>query len=98
MAVLPGGEDDLKAEGQALHHCVATYAGRVEKGETLIVFIRKESEPDKPYFTMEWRGKIIQCRGARNCDPPAEVRAFETEFEKALKSYNSKKRKKAVVA
>jgi hypothetical protein len=78
-------EDELRNEGTTLHHCVATYAQRVMRGETMILFIRKEAEPDKPYYTMEFRdGHIIQLRGAHNCDPTVEVIKFREKFEKAI--------------
>jgi hypothetical protein len=78
-------EDELKNEGATLHHCVATYAKRVANGETMILFIRKEAEPDTPYYTMEFKdGHIIQLRGARNCAPTEEVIQFREQFEKAI--------------
>lgn len=78
-------EDELKNEGQTLHHCVATYADKVAKGETMILFIRKEAEPDKPYYTMEFKeGHIMQLRGAHNCDPTVDVIQFREAFERAI--------------
>ncbi len=74
VIVVPSGAADLKAEGAALHHCVGTYVDRVAKGETNILFIRKAEDPDTPYFTLEYRdGKVIQCRGMRNCGMPPDV-------------------------
>ena len=59
---------EIVAEGQTLHHCVGTYADKVARGETGILFMRSVKEPDKPLYTIEVRdGKIIQCRGNRNC-------------------------------
>ena len=85
MIMLPETVDDLKQEGQTLHHCVANYAERVAAGKTLILFVRKTDHPDEPYFTMEWRDqKVIQCRGMRNCDMTPEVKAFVTAFEKKM--------------
>lgn len=77
---------ELRKEGEALHHCVATYADKMASGETVIMFIRKDEEPDKPFYTMEVRGdRIIQLRGLRNCGPTPEVEEFRDEFEKVLK-------------
>ena len=52
---IPKTADDLAREGQALHHCVGNghYWNRHANGSSLICFIRKKSEPDTPYFTME---------------------------------------------
>lgn len=82
---LPNRLEELKAEGEALHHCVGTYMEKVRKGETMIFFIRKKEEPDKPFYTLEWRGKVIQCRGSHNCDMTPEVKAFTKVFEEKMK-------------
>lgn len=58
---------ELAMEGAILHHCVGGYAKRVANGETLIMFVRQKSEPDKPYYTLELMGKeVIQCRTLNN--------------------------------
>lgn len=85
LLVVPASAEEIKAEGAALHHCVGTYVDRVARGETNIFFIRKEKEPDKPYFTMEWKDNdIVQCRGLRNCGMPPEVKAFTEAFKKKM--------------
>lgn len=82
---LPNRLEELKAEGEALHHCVGTYMEKVRKGETMIFFIRKKEEPDKPFYTLEWKGKVIQCRGSHNCYMTPEVKAFTKVFEEKMK-------------
>ncbi len=58
---------ELIDESRVLDHCVRTYANKVSKGETGIMFIRKEAEPKKPFVTLELKGKkVIQVRGYRN--------------------------------
>ena len=58
---------ELIDESRVLDHCVRTYASRVSKRETGIMFIRKEAEPKKPFVTLELKGKkVIQVRGYRN--------------------------------
>lgn len=95
MIVVPASADEIRAEGQILHHCVATYVERVARGETLILFVRKTDKPDEPYFTMEWRDdRVIQCRGNRNCDMPADVKAFVTAFEKKMQEETVEKRQR----
>jgi len=61
---------DLTQEGIALHHCVGGYIKSVASGYTNILFIRKISEPDKPFFTVEItnEGTIRQIHGACNCN------------------------------
>lgn len=87
MIILPKSGDEIKEEGRVLHHCVGTYVERVAKGETMILFVRKESEPNVPYFTLEYRdGKVIQCRGKNNCSMTKEVKAFVKAFERKMQS------------
>lgn len=86
---LPKELDELKREGEILHHCVGTYVDRVAKGETMIFFIRQESDPDKPFFTLEWKGRVVQCRGYRNCDMTPEVKAFVDIFQEKMVEYEN---------
>lgn len=86
---LPNRLEELKKEGEALHHCVGTYMERVRKGETMIFFIRRKEEPEKPYYTLEWHGKVVQCRGSHNCDMTPEVKAFVQIFQEKMTEYAS---------
>lgn len=81
----PSRHNDLKNEGKTLCHCVATYAKRVAVGSTIILFIRKANEKDKPYFTLELNPityEIEQCRGLRNGAYPKEVKDFMDKWYK----------------
>ncbi len=63
----PADAEELIYEGAFLHHCVGGYVNRVAKGETAILFIRREQEPDVPFFTLEWcNGHVVQCRTMHN--------------------------------
>lgn len=85
---LPFDLKELKKEGETLHHCVETYQEKVMKGQTTILFIRKISEPDKPYYTLEWKdGRVVQCRGFKNCDMTPEVKAFVAVFTDKMRDY-----------
>lgn len=94
---LPAQLDELKKEGEILHHCVGTYVEDVAKGKTMIFFIRQESDPDKPFFTLEWKGRVVQCRGYSNCDMTPEVKAFVNLFQEKMVEYENepKKQRKA---
>lgn len=84
---LPYSTQEIKKEGETLHHCVGTYVERVIKGKTMIFFIRKEEAPDKPYFTLEYKDNhVVQCRGLHNCDMNENVRAFKEIFEEKMQS------------
>lgn len=81
----PIRHNDLKDEGKTLCHCVATYAKRVATGKTIILFIRKTSEKEKPYFTLELNPvtlRIEQCRGFGNCSYPNKVKKFMDKWYK----------------
>jgi hypothetical protein len=76
---------ELFQEGKALHHCVGGYAGRYAAGTTNIFVIRKSSEPDTPFYTMEVIieknvAQITQCYGFKHCNPTPEVKAFVEAF------------------
>lgn len=90
---LPENLEELKKEGECLHHCVGNYRDKVARGETMIFFIRREEEPEKPYFTLEWKGKVIQCRGSHNCDMTPEVKAFAMLFQKKMEVFENAPRK-----
>jgi hypothetical protein len=94
---LPNKLDELKKEGEALHHCVGTYMEKVRKGETMIFFIRRMEEPEKSFYTLEWKGKVVQCRGYKNCDMTPEVKAFVEIFQEKMTEYeNAPKEKRKV--
>jgi len=75
---------ELINEGKALNHCVGTYArGYVDKSYVILV-IRKRSEPDVPFFTVQVRGhQVTQVYGRNNCLPDKKVAAFVEAFKKA---------------
>lgn len=65
--IRPKNADDVKHEGSALNHCVASYISRILKRNCLIVFLRKTKDTDKPLVTIEVENKaIVQARGASN--------------------------------
>lgn len=74
---LPKDQSEIVREGMELHHCVGGYADSHEKGESTIMLLRKKSEPDKPFYTIEidirihedgsTSSSIIQIHGFGNC-------------------------------
>lgn len=74
-------QEEMIKEGKYLSHCVGTYAKAVSRGETCILFIRHVSEPNIPYFTLEYRnGEVRQNRGKNNCERTEEVKIFEGKW------------------
>lgn len=83
--LVPRSASEIKAEGEALHHCVGGYVDRVAKGETMVLFVRKSDALQEPYYTMEWNGsRVVQCRGFENRAMTPDVKAFAEAFEKKL--------------
>lgn len=80
--IVPMSTEELKLEGQALHHCVGTYVDRVLEGKTIILFVRRKEKIEKPFYTMEVnKGEIIQCRGEYNHDMTEQVKKFVNSFK-----------------
>ena len=94
LFLAPHSLQEIVEEGQVLHHCVGSqhYLEQYTKGKTTIVFIRRKEEPDKPYFTLEYREKrVIQVQGKYNRGHiPEEVEEaieqWQIEIEKAMPS------------
>ena len=85
--VVPQSGEDISREGKILHHCVGRYIERVAAGKTMILFVRRKNDINKPYYTMEWNhNRIIQCRGLKNCDPTDEVKEFIEAFREKMAS------------
>lgn len=93
----PESMEEISMEGNILHHCVGGYAERHANGKLHILFIRKADEPDTPYATLELTtyGSVVQCRCARNADPPQEVKDFVNEWLAHIRPYFEKKERKS---
>lgn len=72
LVAAPATALEIVREGHALNHCVHSYIERVLNGDSAILFLRKRSEPDKPFVTIQVRNNsVVQYRGFDN-RPPAE--------------------------
>jgi len=75
---------ELLDEGKALSHCVGTYSKNYAEGKTDLFVIRRVSDPEKPFYTMEIKNnQIIQVYGKKNCLPTKEVQTFIEAFKAA---------------
>ncbi|MGG4456876.1 PcfJ domain-containing protein [Brevibacillus porteri] len=91
--------NEVIREGNALHHCVGSYARKYGNGRTNIFVIRKTSNPDDPFYTMEVKGnRIIQTYGFKHCLPNKEVKAFIDAFEQEKLTIKQNKKKKGEAA
>lgn len=73
---IPEKLSEIVTEGNALRHCVGGYTERHAMGSTTILFLRRKSEIDKPFYTIEVnRGNVVQIHGFGNrwlgCNPEA---------------------------
>lgn len=68
----------LLTEGRTLHHCVGSYINSVADGNEYILFLRKTSDPDTPFFTINVlpNKKVRQIHGSCNCNLPDEIKPF----------------------
>lgn len=76
-------QEELYQEGSKLHHCVYSYRERHAEGVTAIFLIRRCSEPDAPFFTLELDEvnlKVRQNRGKHNCSRTKAVEEFEQKW------------------
>jgi hypothetical protein len=93
----PESSEDIILEGSILHHCVGGYVERHAEGKTNILFIRKKTAPDTPFFTVEVSNelRIIQCHGYRNeaeNPKPEEIKSFEEAYNEFLKKIKETKK------
>lgn len=75
----PHNAAEIKEEGKAMRHCVGTYIERVAEERSVILFIRKEAEPDVPFVTLELDPKnlnVVQARAFKNGNPSPQVWSF----------------------
>lgn len=90
----PANAGELIAEGKALSHCVGGYVSDMAEGWTAILLIRRTAQPDKPFYTLEWKeGHVVQCRTRHNksYEQDPEVRGFvETWVERMTKKSRGK--------
>ena len=75
---------ELGTEGSCLRHCVGSYVDSVRSGREYILFLRKNSELDIPYFTIDVTPdkKVRQIHGYANCNVPNELLPFVKSWAK----------------
>lgn len=98
--VLPFHLKDLLREGQSLGHCVGrgSYDKKTINGESCIVFIRHENDPQTPFYTLEYDlkyKKIRQLYGKGNRAATPIVRAFAQSYINQIEPRIQKEEKSA---
>lgn len=89
----PSRVEDILLEGRNLHHCVDKsdrYWERIERRESFVLFLRRTSEADKSYYTLEVEpnGTVRQKRTMYNRQEADIEKAtkFLTEWQKVVSS------------
>lgn len=88
---------DIVLEGNYLHHCAGAtdrYFDRIKNHETYICFLRKVTEPETPFYTIEVEpgGTIRQHRGMYDEEPELEmVKPFLMEWQQVIRKRMTEK-------
>lgn len=78
--------ESLIIESEQQQNCVRTYGTKYADRQSQIYFMRKKSELDKSFVTIEVvDGKVVQARGKYNEEPSLSVMNIVLEWEKNLK-------------
>lgn len=96
IVAVPKEPQDIFYEGAVLGHCVGTYARAMADGKTAILFIRKENEPETPFYTMEFKNnRIVQCRTYKNesYEKDEQVKAFVDAWFTFTKNIKNERKK-----
>jgi hypothetical protein len=77
--VLPRTEADFFAEGKAMSNCLCQYAGKVARGDVVVVFVRRKDAPESAFVAASYDPKskqVLQCYGMKNSRPSKAVVDF----------------------
>lgn len=93
LVTVPSGAWEVMQEGVLMGHCTSRgeenlYLERIEQETSYIMFLRKASKPDSPWYTMEVEpgGNVIQLRtyGDKEGEDRAEAKAFLHKWRKEI--------------
>lgn len=99
VIVFPTKKADFQNEGRQQHNCVGgAYFDYMIKKECCVVFLRKKSDPDKSFATVEFApdGSVRQNRIINNQNAPQEAWEFIKEVSNEAKKKMREKQKEAL--
>ena len=104
--IVPSGVLDILVEGDILNHCLRgsdRYWDRIQTHESYILFLRRASAPDTPYYTLEVEpdGTVRQKRTNFDRQEPdiQDAKKFLAEWQKVIAGRLTRSdRKKAAVS
>jgi hypothetical protein len=89
--IVPSRIEEVLEEGERLHHCVGSsgrYWDRMERRESYVLFLRRASDPDTPYYTLEVEpdGTVRQKRTMydRQKEDIKDAEKFLMEWQRAI--------------
>lgn len=89
--IVPSRIEDIMEQGERLHHCVESsghYWDRIERRESYVLFLRRASDPDMPYYTLEVEpdGTVRQKRTMydRQKEDIKDAEKFLMEWQRAI--------------
>lgn len=85
---------EIVREGEEMHNCVAGYAEGHAVGRTIIMVLRKCSEPRMPWHTVEINPETLECRqcyAAHNRTREPDAAAFMDKYLEHLKALKEAK-------
>lgn len=89
---VPCSTEEMLEEGRKLHHCCGQYIDDVADETAFVLFLRKKSDPNIPFLSMEVlpTGEIRQVRGLNDShisvlDEHREIYLFLSDFAKKKK-------------
>lgn len=90
--------EEIVREGEEMHNCVAGYADRHADGMTIIMVLRRCSEPRKPWHTVEIDPATLKCRqcyAAHNRARTSEAAEFMDKYLDHLREVTNMIRRSA---
>lgn len=80
--IVPRDIRALIQEGNDLHHCIGSYIDKIISGESKIFFMRKSSERNTSFVTIEIDDScdITEIKGMFNTDPEPEIIAIANKW------------------
>lgn len=84
LCIVPAkSSEELIEESKQQHNCVRTYIKDVADGKTSIFFVRKTSDPNSSFVTLELKGKEIrQVYAERNTNVDEKTEKFVLSWKK----------------
>ena len=85
----PSSIAELVFEGDELHHCIGNYSDSIVNGLSRIYFMRKQTEENKPFVTIELNSSnnLVEYKGDYNKEPT------DDEVVDAIKNFVKKVKK-----